>query len=184
MVSIGSLWLAIVLAAVIVFIASSVIHMVLTYHKKDMGQVPNEDRVMDAVRGTPPGAYMFPYASSPKEMGTPAMTEKYTRGPVALLNVLPPGPPTMTKNLVQWFVFCLAVGVFVAYVVGRTTAPGTDYMHVFRLAGTVAFLGYAGADATNSIWRAQPWGNTLRSYVDGLIYALLTAGVFGWLWPR
>ncbi len=184
MVSMASLWLPILLAAVIVFIASFVMHVVLTYHKADVAQVPNEDRVRDAVRGAPPGAYVFPYAPSAKEMGTPEMAEKYTKGPVGLLTVLPPGPPTMTKNLVQWFVFSLAVGVFVAYVVTRTVQANAEYMTVFRLAATVAFLGYCGADATNSIWRGQPWGNTLRSYFDGLIFALLTAGVFAWLWPR
>jgi hypothetical protein len=184
MVSIASLWLPIVLAAVIVFIASFVMHVVLTYHKADVGPVPNEDRVREAVRGTPPGMYMFPHSPSTKELSSPAMQEKFTQGPVALLSVLPSGPPTMTKNLVQWFVFSLVVGVFVAYVATRTIAAGAEYMGVFRLAATVAFLGYAGADATNSIWRGQPWSNTLRSYFDGLIYALLTAGVFAWLWPR
>jgi hypothetical protein len=184
MVSIASLWLPIVLAAVIVFIASSVMHIVLTYHKADIKPVPNEDRVRDVVRGTPPGMYMFPHAPSTKELSSPAMQEKFTQGPVALLTVLPSGPPTMTKNLVQWFVFSLVVGLFVAYVTTRTVASGAEYLGVFRLAGTVAFLGYCGADATRSIWSGQPWGNTLRSYFDGLIYALLTAGVFAWLWPR
>lgn len=184
MVTITSLWLAILLSAVIVFIASSVLHMVLTYHRKDAAQVPNEDRVREAVRGTPPGSYMFPWAQSMKDMSTPAMVEKLSKGPVGVLTVLPSGPIAMSKNLTQWFVFCLVVAVFVAYVATRTIASGAEYMGVFRLTATVAFLGYAGAAATNSIWRGAPWGNTIRAYFDGLVYALLTAGVFGWLWPR
>jgi hypothetical protein len=119
-----------------------------------------------------------------KEMGTPAMMEKFKRGPVGMLTALPAGPPTMPKHLTQWFVFCLVVGLFAAYVASRTLGPGAPYLSVFRIAGTVAFLGYAGAEATNAIWRGQPWGTTLRNYLDGLVYGLLTAGVFGWLWPN
>ena len=184
MVSLSSLWLPILLSAVGVFIASSVMHIVLTYHNKDMSQVPNEDRVMDAVRGAAPGVYMFPHAPTFKEGNSPAMKEKRKRGPVGLLTVLPSGDVAMGKALGVWFVFSLGVGVFVAYVLSRTVASGAEYMGVFRLAGTVAFLGYAGCEATRSIWGGQPWANTIRNYIDGLVYALVTAGMFGWLWPR
>jgi hypothetical protein len=184
MVTLMSLWLPILLSAVAVFLASFVIHMVLTYHRSDVRPLPNEQRVQEAVRGTPPGlTYFFPHAPTPKEMSSPAMIEKFKAGPVGMLTVFPPGPPTMTKNLVQWFVFTVAVGVFVAYVCGRALAPGAEYLAVFRIAGTVAFLGHAGAEATNAIWRGQSWGTTVKNYADGLVYALLTAGVFGWLWP-
>jgi len=186
MVAITALWLPILLSAVLVFIASSVIHMVLTYHRTDYGKLPNENRVLDALRGEnlAPGSYMFPRAATLKDMGSPEMVEKFKRGPVGLLTMLPSGPPTMTKSLVQWFVFCLVVGAFVAYVAGRTLGPGAGYLPVFRVAGTVAFLGYAGAQVVNSIWGGMPWSNTAKNTVDGLVYGLLTAGVFGWLWPE
>lgn len=186
MVTIASLWLPILVAAVLVFVASSVIHMMLTYHRADYHQLPNEERVLDALRGAalPPGTYFYPYAAGMKEMGTPAMIEKFKRGPVGMLIALQAGPPAMTKNLVQWFGFCLVVGVFTAYVTGRALGPAAPYLTVFRMAGTVAFLGYVGAEATNTIWRGQPLGTTVRNYIDGLVYALLTAGVFGWLWPE
>ena len=186
MITITSLWLPILVSAVAVFVASTIIHMVLTYHRADVRALPNEDRVLDVVRGAnlAPGIYFYPYSASMKEMGTPAMIEKFKRGPVGMLTALPAGPPTMPKHLAQWFAFCLVVGVFTAYVAGRALGPGEPYLTVFRIAGTVAFLGYAGAEATNAIWRGQPWGTTLRNYIDGLVYALLTAGVFGWLWPN
>jgi hypothetical protein len=186
MVTIASLWLPILVAAVVVFVASTIIHMVLTYHRADYHALPDEERLLDAVRGAnlTPGVYFYPYAASMKEMGTPAMIEKFKRGPVGMLVALPAGPPTMPKHLVQWFGFCLVVGVFAAYVASRALDPGASYLSVFRIAGTVAFLGYAGAEATNAIWRGQPWGATLRNSIDGLVYALLTAGVFGWLWPK
>ena len=183
MYSIIELWLPILLSAVIVFIASSVMHMVLTYHRKDFSRLPNEDRVADALRDAPPGQYMFPWSSSMKEMATPPMVEKFKRGPIGMLTLRRPGMPTMGPFLVQWFIFSLFVAIFVAYVCSRTLMAGVDYLGVFRIAGVVAFLGFAGPEATRSIWGGQPWGVTIRNYIDGLIYALLVAGVFGWLWP-
>lgn len=183
MVTVTSLWLPILLSAVFVFVASSVMHMVLTYHKKDYSQLPNEG-VLDALRSAPPGQYMFPWAGSMKEAGSAAMIEKQKRGPVGVLTLRNPGVIGMGAALTQWFLFSIVVGIFVAYVCTRTVAAGADYLGVFRLAGTVAFLGYAGNEVTRSIWGWQPWGTTVRNTLDGLVYALLTAGVFGWLWPR
>ena len=177
-----SLWLPILLSAVGVFIASSIIHMVLRYHRYDVRPLPSESGV-DGLRGVPPGVYVFPYAESMKAMGSPAMVEKYKRGPVGVLTMLPSRPANMGKGLAQWFIFSLVMSVFVAYVCSRTLTAGVDYLTVFRLAGTVAFLGYSGAEATHSIWAGQPWSNTLRHLLDGVIYALVTAGVFGWLFP-
>lgn len=186
MVTITSLWLPILVSAVAVFVASSIMHMVLTYHRADVRGLPNEDRVLDVVRAAnlKPGTYFFPYCASVKEMGTPAMLEKFRQGPVGMLTALPAGPPTMPKHLMQWFVFCLVIGIFAAYVASRALGPGAPYLTVFRMVGTVAFLGYAGAEATNAIWRGQLWGTTLRNSLDGLVYGLVTAGVFGWLWPN
>ena len=186
MITIASLWLPILVSAVVVFVASFIMHVVLTYHRADVRGLPNEDRVLDALRGAnlTPGIYFYPYSASVQEMRTPAMTEKFKQGPVGMVTALPAGPPTMPKHLAQWFVFSLVVGVFAAYVASRALGPGAPYLTVFRMVGTVAFLGYTGAEATNAIWRGQPWGTTLRNYLDGLVYGLLTAGVFGWLWPE
>jgi hypothetical protein len=50
--------------------------------------------------------------------------------------------------------------------------------------GTAAFLAYGLGNLSNGIWRGYPWSYVIKEVVDGLIYALLTAGTFGWLWPR
>ena len=186
MVGITTLWLPIVLSAVIVFLASAIAHMVLRYHWSDMSKMPGEDRVMEAIRreGVPRGDYVFPHAASPAEMGAPGMAERFKQGPVGIITILRSGPPAMGRSLAQWFVFTLVVGVFVAYVTGRALTAGTDYLQVFRVAGTVAFLTYAGAEPVESIWKGRRWSTTLKNVLDGLAYALLTAGMFGWLWPR
>ena len=186
MVNVTELWLPIVLSAVVVFIVSSIMHMVLKYHKSDYKKLPNEESVQEALRkpGVTPGTYFFPYCGEMKELKTPEVIERFKKGPVGLMTVLPSGPPAMSKALVQWFVYCLAISFFVAYLTGRTVSAGAEYLAVFRVAGTVGFLGYAAAHATDSIWKGQPWSTTLKHMFDGLVYGLFTAGVFGWLWPR
>jgi hypothetical protein len=185
MVSLASLWLPIVLSAVIVFIGSSILHMVLKYHRSDYSQLPDEDKARATFRAMnlKPGLYVMPYCL-PNEMKTPAAMEKYKEGPVGFVTIVPNGPPALPKFLGQWFVFLLVVSFFVAYLTGHTVALGAPYLAVFRVAGTAAFMAYSLANAVNAIWRGQRWSATIKDMVDGLIYALLTAGVFGWLWPR
>ena len=186
MVPVTALWLPILLSAVIVFVASSIIHMVLPFHKSDYRKLPEEDRVLDTLRAagvTPGRTYHFPYCTH-KEMKSPEVVERFKRGPVGLLTVIPSGPPAMGKYLGQWFLYCVLIGVFVAYLTGRTLSPSTQYLEVFRVAGTTAFLGYAVAQIQDSIWKGESWSVTLKHVFDGLIYGLLTAGAFGSLWPR
>jgi hypothetical protein len=141
---------------------------------------------MDALRplAIPPGDYVMPRPASAQEMKSPEYVQKRTRGPVVIMTVLPSGPVTMGKQLVLWFIFCVVVGIFAAYVASSTLAPGTLYPKVFQVVGTTAFIGYVLALWPISIWYGRRWSSTVRSSIDGLVYALLTAGVFGWLWPQ
>jgi hypothetical protein len=185
MVSLTALWLPILLSAVIVFVASSVMHMLLPYHRSDYKQLPEEDKLRAALRsaGLQPGLYMFPFCTH-KDMKSPAHQEKYKEGPVGMLTVFPSGPPAMPKYLGLWFAYSLIIGVFVAYLTGRTVAFGAQYLAVFRVVGTAAFLAYGLGNLSNGIWKGQPWSVVLKEAFDGLLYGLLTAGTFGWLWPR
>ncbi|HWZ98407.1 MAG TPA: hypothetical protein VN025_11655 [Candidatus Dormibacteraeota bacterium] len=185
MVSLFALWLPILLAAVIVFIASSIIHMVLPYHKSSYRKLSDEDKVRAAIRASnpSPGLYNLPFCTQ-KDLNSPETKAKFTEGPVGHLIILPNGPVFLPKFLVQWFVFCLVVGIFVAYLTGHTLSPGTHYRPVFRVAGTAAFLAYGVGGLSNGVWKGYPWKMVLLEAFDGLIYGLLTAGTFGWLWPR
>ena len=178
-----SLWLPILLAVVVVFVASSIMHMVLPYHKTNYKKLPDEDKVASALRGIGRGLYVLPFCTM-KEMKSPEMQEKYKQGPVGMITMMPPGPPAMPKYLVQWFVYCVLVSFFVAYLAAHTVAPGTPYPAVFRVVGTAAFLAYGLGVLPNGIWKGQLWGITIKEVIDGLVYGLLTAGTFGWLWPR
>jgi hypothetical protein len=186
MVSIVGLWVPILLSAVIVFIASSVIHMMLPYHRSDYRKLPSEAEAMDALRrlNIPPGDYMMPCPSGPADMRSPEFVEKRTKGPVAVITVFPSGPPAMGKNLVLWFCYSLIVGIIAAYISSRALQSGAHYLKVFQMAGCTAFTAYSLGLMQDSIWYGRSWSTTFRSMFDGLIYGSLTAGVFGWLWPR
>jgi len=181
-----ALWLPILVSAVLVFIASSVIHMVLGWHNQDYPKMEQEDRFMEALRllGIESGDYMVPRASGMKEMQASEFREKRSKGPVMVVTVMPNGPWSMGRMLVWWFVYSLVVSLFAAYIGSRTLAPGTHYIRVFQIVGATAFIGYALALWQMSIWYARSLRTTILSNVDGLIYSLLTAGTFGWLWPK
>ncbi len=184
-VSLTSLWLPILLSSVFVFVASSLIHMVLQYHKNDYKKLANEDGVLEAMRkdAPPPGQYVFPCAASWKEAGTPEMVKKYQEGPCGFMTVVPNGTPKMAKNLILWFFYSVLISVFAAYICGRNLPAGTEYITVFRFTGAVAVLGYAAGYLPYSIWWGVPWKTTFTAVIDGIIFGLLTAGTFGWLWP-
>jgi hypothetical protein len=186
MTGLSALWLPILLSAVLVFVASSVIHMASPWHKNDYPKMPREEQVLDALRplAIPPGDYMVPRPRTRQEMGSPEFAAKINKGPVMVVTVLPNGQMSMVRNLSQWFFYCAAVGLFAAYVAGRSLPPGTPYPRVFQMAGATAFIGYSVALWQMSIWYRRSWTITIKATVDGLIYACLTAGTFGWLWPR
>ncbi|HEU4748477.1 MAG TPA: hypothetical protein VFS56_08240, partial [Gemmatimonadaceae bacterium] len=182
MTGIMSLWLPILLSSVIVFLVSAVIHMAPLWHKNDYPRVPNEDQLINALRplAIPPGDYLVPRASGPAEMKSPEFEEKMRAGPNMILTVLPNGPWTMGRNLGLWFAYVVVVGIFTAYVSGRAVPPGSPYLEVFRFAGVAAFLAYSVGLWQMSIWFRRSWSLTIWATIDGLIFALLTAGVFGW----
>jgi hypothetical protein len=184
MTAIAALWLPILVSAVLVFVASSIIHMTPLWHRNECPALPDQDRVQDALRpfNIRPGEYMLPRAKSMKDCKEPAFVEKLTRGPVLLMTVVPNGPMNMTKPLVQWFIYTVVVSGFAAYVASATLAPDAPYLAVFRVAGTTAFIAYAVGLWQQSIWYNRPWPTTLKLTLDGLIYGLLTGGAFGWLW--
>ncbi len=186
MTGVFELWLPILLSSVIVFIVSSIIHMASPWHKSDYPKMANEEKVLDALRplDIPPGEYMMPRPSSMQEMRSPEYLEKRNRGPVVMMTVWPKGPASMTGNMVGWFIYSVVVGIFAAYIAGRALPHGAAYLAVFRFAGATAFVGYTLGLWQMAIWYRRSLMTTFKSTVDGLIYALLTAGTFGWLWPH
>jgi hypothetical protein len=186
MVPFTHLWIPIVLSAVCVFAASSLIHMVVKWHASDYKALTNEDEVREAIRkGTPgPGQYVLPHCGDMKDMEKPEMQQKFKDGPVAFLVVSPNGAPAMGTTLGKWFAFAVLVAFMAAYLASRTLMPGTHYLQVFRVVGVVSFLAYGFGSIPMGIWMGKPWSSVGKDLADALIYGLLSGGVFGWLWPR
>jgi len=175
----------VIVSALAVFAASSLIHIALRYHRADYKALSNEDAVREALgKASPaPGLYIVPYATGSKEFKKPAVLEKLVKGPVAVITVAPNGPPAMGKYLGLWFGLCLLVAFVSAYLARHTLEPGTDGLTVMRVTGTVAFMGYGVSHISDSIWKHQPWGNTARALIDAAIYAVITGLIFRLLWP-
>jgi hypothetical protein len=181
------LWLPILLSAVFVFVASALIHMILFFwHKSDYSKLPEEDKIMDALRpfAIPPGDYMIPNCSGSAEMKTAAFQEKLKKGPVLMATVMPNGMYSVGRSLVLWFIYVLVVSYFAAYVTAHALPVWTGHRNICRFAGISAFLAYTGALWQMSIWYRRSWCTTIKTTIDGLIYAGITAATFGWLWPR
>lgn len=176
------LWLAILVSAIVVFFMSALIWTVLPWHKTDFNALNDEDAVRRALGGSAPGNYMTPYCTDHAELKNDAMAKKFEEGPVAYITVVPNGKPNMAPYMIKSFFYNLLVGVICAYMVTRTTVPDTPYLQVFRISGTTAFLAYGMAFIQESIWFGRPWSLTLKNLLDALLYALLTGGVFGWLY--
>lgn len=176
------LWLPILLSAVAIFIVSAIVWTALPHHRNDWKGLPNEDALMNALRGTPPGHYGFPWAG-PEGWKDPAHQAKRAAGPVGWLTVLPSGNRGMGPMLVQSFTLYLVIAIFAAYLASRTIAPGAHYLTVFRLTATVAFLANGLAAVHDAIWFGRGWSQTFKHLADSLVYGLVTGGIFGTFWP-
>ena len=184
MVPLTALWLPILLSAVVVFVVSAMVWMVMPHHRNDFTRADDEDALMDAVRRAGgPGMYMFPWAPD-SEQNSEGYRERLLEGPVGVLRVRDPRSvidmkPAMARSVLLY----LVVGVFVAYLAASTLEVGASYLAVFQVTGTTAFMAYGFIGFQESIWFGLPGKVAFKHALDGLAYALLTAGIFAWLWP-
>lgn len=180
-----ALWLPILLSAVFVFVLSGIFHMALPWHKNDYKKLPDEEGIRAALKpfSIPPGDYMVPMCDG-GNYNSPEYKKKLEEGPVQVITVMPNACMSMGPTFLQWFVFLIVVSFFTGYVTLHAVPANAHYLAVFRIAGAVAFLAYAGAQWPQSIWMRRSWSTTVKCTIDGLAYGLVTAGTFAWLWPR
>ncbi len=176
-------WLAILVAAVAVFLVSSILHMVLPIHRADFKKLPHESEILEGLRtkNLAPGAYSFPCPQSMKDMSSPEMIDKYNLGPVGTMTILPTGVPAIGKSLVLWFLYSMLISFFIAYVASIGLSSDASSMTVFRLTSTVGVLAYGLGHLNESIWKGQSWTTSGKFLFDGVVYAIVTAAVFTWL---
>ena len=186
MTATASLILPVFLSAALVWVASALIWTVLPWHKKDFAPLPDEEGTLAnlAAQDLAQGQYMFPYADSPAAMKEERVSKAYNEGAAGFITVLPPGIPNMGTNMALSALFNILVACLVAYVASLTLAPGAEYMAVFRVTAVAAWLAYGTGTVYDTIWFGRPWSGVFKGFGDALIYALLTGGAFGWLWPE
>lgn len=184
-VTLLQLWLPILAGTILAWIVSGLIHMVVKYHNSDYQQLDNEAAVLDALRaGTQKlGLHQFPFCGDMKNMQDENVKAKFTRGPVGLLVIVPNGMPPMGKLMAQQISHFLFGSILIAYCATQALEPGADYMSVFRFVASVGFLAFGWASIPYSIWFGFQWSMTARYLLDALIYGLVVAGAFAWLWP-
>jgi hypothetical protein len=184
-ISLIQLWMPIVGSAVVAWFASGLIHIVLKYHNSDFQKLANEDEVAEAVgRGSPKlGLHLFPHCADMSEMANEDMQDKFKKGPVAMLIIFPNGMPNMGKYLGQQFAFFLGGSILIAYCAAFALPPGADFMTVFRVFTAIGFLAYGWATIPFSIWFGFQWSISVKYLIDALIYAMVVAVTFAWLWP-
>lgn len=185
MTEMASLWMPVLVSAAAVFVASALAWTAMPHHRSDFARADDEDALMDAVRKSAPtpGMYYFPHADHKTER-----TEEYHRkvaaGPVGVLRVRDPKAAlNMSGAMIKSFVYNLVVATLVAYVASGAHAPGAAFWDVFGTVGPATFLAYALSSVHESIWMGLPRSAAIKQGIDGFVYALVTAGIFSWLWP-
>lgn len=184
-ISLLQLWMPILLGTVLAWIASAVIHVAIKFHNSDYQQLDNEDEVMSAVRNASPqlGVHTFPFCIDMNEMKKESVQEKFAKGPVGMLTIFPDGMPPMGKLMAQQISFFLLGCLLIAYCATLALEPGAEYMTVFRFVAVVGFLTFGWGVIPFSIWFGHLWSMTAKYLVDALVYGVVVAGSFAWLWP-
>lgn len=184
MVPLTMLWLPILVSAVIVFIASNILWMALPFwHNRDYKKTGDDEAFMNLTANLPSGQYLFPFLDY--KTLTAEQRAELSKRPGGYLLLRNPNNFSFPAAIAIWFLYILFVSFFVAYLTGRTLGPGTHYLEVFRVAGTIGVAAWAlGMNFSSSIWYGKPWIVTIKEIIDGVIYGVLIAGTFGWLWPN
>jgi hypothetical protein len=180
------LWLPILLSSVVVFVASSLIHMLTKWHAGDYRKLPDQEKARAAIGALriPPGDYCLPRPDNMKDMGTPEFLDKLRQGPRVIMTVQPNEVVNMGKMLAAWFLYIVAISFCSGLAALHAVGDPPSHTRIFHFVGITALMGYSGALAQMAIWYGRSWTTTIKSMIDGLIYALLTAETFSLLWPR
>jgi hypothetical protein len=178
-------WLPILVSTLLVFVTSAVANMALPHHRKEWASAPGQAALQAALKDAAAGRYVFPDPGDPAQRRTPEFQERWAAGPSGFLTVMPRGPMSMGRNLGLTFLLELVISFFTAYVLWRAFgATGPGYHAVFRMTFTLGLMAYALAPGFDTIWFGKTWRAWANTAIDAVLFALVMAGTFGWLWPR
>jgi hypothetical protein len=179
------LWLPIVISTVACFVASSIIWMALPHHKADMKALP-EEGVMDRALGEmklEPGGYYIPNCSDKEKFKGDEFKARWNNGPWAFLQI-PAGRPSFAKNLAVTLVEFLVIAIFIGYLAGASIPAGAEYLHVFQIVGTAGVLAHVLGTIHHEFFQMKTVRHVAFCMFDGVVYALITAGIFAAFWPE
>lgn len=179
--SVTELWLPILLAGVATHIASTIAWTVLPHHKPEWkGLGDDEDGLQDWIAGReiPAGQYLFPFASGMKEADCDAIKEKQQKCRGMLL--LYQRPVNMGAAIGKTLAFFLVAAFMIGYLAAFSVPSGASFWHVFRFVSTAGILTHCFARFPHVFWFPE---KIAMSLLDGVVYSLITAGVFAALWP-
>jgi len=175
------LWLPILLAGLATHIASTIAWTLLPHHKPEWNKLPAEEGLLDFLDQNSVAAsqYLFPFCDDPKLMSEPEFKQKMETRCRGML-ILWPKPPNMGKAIGLTLAFFLVAAFAIGYLASIAFAPGASMMEIFRLVFMAGLLCHVAGPFPGVFW--------FRKYVamemlDGLVYALITAGIFAGLWP-
>ncbi len=184
MTFLAQLWLPIAVSALAVLVLAAASHMFLPRRRGEGGRITAYDGLQGALRGLPPGQYLFPASPDPREQMGKEWLDRWAKGPSGWITVAPPGPVRMGRNLALSLAAYAAVAFLTAYVAWAALGAAARPRAVLRLVTNVAFLAYATGTVYESIWYHRPWRAWLSDVIDALLFAFVTGAIFAWLWPH
>lgn len=178
-----ALWMPILVGTVVLFFCSFLAWAVLPHHKTDHKSLPDEDAFMQFVReqNLKAGNYFFPRPANSAEEKSKEYIDKYSKGPRGVIDIydMPNMPMNMVKTILFYFLTVLTIG-YISFVACPPSAETTDFMKVFRIAGTIAVLTYASTGICNKIWFKRA---IFTEFLDGVVFGVLTGLIYAALWP-
>ncbi|MHC9509624.1 hypothetical protein [Kangiella sp. M94] len=185
-ISIADLWLPILLSGLFAWIASALIHMLIKYHNSDYQKLNNEDDIAKAIAEgkSKVGFYTLPHCADFKEMEDPKVQQRFKDGPVAIVTIIQNGLPPMGKLLIQQLLFFVIGSLLIGYIGSIGMVAGAPTGDIFRLLFVAGFICFGWASIPYSIWFGHPWSVTSKYLMDAIIYAVVVASTFCWLWPK
>lgn len=184
MEEISAISLPILLSGIAVFMASFLAWVVIGHHKRDWSELPEEEATIDLLQksGTKAGQYAFPMLRTEKHMADESKLQRLESGPWGTVNVWA-RPASLSRNLLQSFVFYLTTSLFVGYLGTLSLDPGASFSRVFQVTGTAGILAYAFGGIPNAIWFGTHFRTALMDVIDGICFGLITGLIFASMWP-
>jgi hypothetical protein len=89
----------------------------------------------------------------------------------------------MGKSLGLWFVWTLVVASFASLVALHTIPLNGDAHMAAHVIALISFVMYGAGSVQDFIWMGKPFSSMMKYLLDALIYSVVTALSFMWLWP-